>query len=106
MANELPPGVVTFGPDSTCDLDSCPIEWSIYRYRPSLPANIALLALYAVIGVVHAYFGFRWRSWGFAAGMIAGSLSEIIGYVGRIMLYYNPFSFEAFMIQIGKFLSN
>lgn len=100
--NQPPPGVITFGSDATCDLDSCPVEWSIYQYRPSLPANITLLALFGVIGVAHSYLGFRWRSWGFMGGILFGCLSEIIGYGGRIMLYYNPFSWEGFMIQISE----
>lgn len=102
MSN-LPPGVVAFGPDATCDLDSCPIEWSIYQYRPSLPANIVLLSIFGVVGIAHTYLGVRWKSWGFMAGMLLGCLSEMIGYVGRIMLYNDPFSFVGFMIQIGMF---
>lgn len=35
-------------------------------------------------------------------GMQLGCISEIIGYIGRIMLYNNPWSFIGFMIQIGK----
>lgn len=35
-------------------------------------------------------------------GMLLGCASEIIGYIGRIMLWNNPFSFDAFMIDIGK----
>ncbi|KAK7402905.1 Envelope glycoprotein [Neonectria punicea] len=89
-----------FGADSPCTLDLCPIEWSIYTYRPSLSANIALVALFGVLGVIHAYLGVRWKSWGFMGGMLAGCISECVGYVGRIMLYYDPFSFNAFMIQI------
>lgn len=99
----LPPGVVTFGSDVTCDLDSCPVEWSVYKYRPSLPANITLLALFGIIGFVHTYLAFRWRNWGFMVGMQLGCLAEIIGYVGRIMLYYDPFSWPGFMIQISEF---
>ena len=97
-----PPNLVTFGSDSPCTLDTCPIEWSMYEYRPSLAANATLLALFAVIGVVHAYLGFRWKSWGFMVGMILGSLSGIVGYAGRIMLWDNPWTFEGFMIQIGR----
>ena len=99
----LPPVVITFGSDATCDLDSCPVEWSIYQYRPSLPANIVLLVLFSLLGLVHSYLGFRWRSWGFMTGMLLGCLSEIIGYVGRILLYFNPFSWEGFMIQISQY---
>lgn len=102
MPRELPPGVIAFGPDKTCTLDTCPIEWSNLQYRPSLPANITFVAIFAVIGIAHTYLGWRWRSWGFMGGMVMGCLSEVIGYVGRIMMYNDPFSFAAFMIQIGK----
>ena len=102
MSRQLPPGLITFGPDATCDLDTCPVEWSIYTYRPSLPANAFFLAAYAVVGLVHIFLGVRWKSWGFMVGMLLGCISEIIGYVGRIILYNNPFSFNGFMIQISK----
>ncbi|CAF3469251.1 unnamed protein product [Fusarium graminearum] len=89
-----------FGSDSPCDLDTCPIDWSLYGYRPSLAANIAFVVLFSLIGIVHLYLGIRWKSWGFMTGMLLGCMSEVIGYVGRIMMWYNPFSFNAFMIQI------
>ncbi|KAM0273378.1 hypothetical protein ACHAPA_001531 [Fusarium lateritium] len=89
-----------FGSDSPCNLDNCPIDWSLYGYRPSLAANIVFVVLFSLIGFVHTYLGFRWKSWGFMTGMLLGCISEIVGYVGRIMMYYNPFSFNAFMIQI------
>ncbi|KAG5950602.1 hypothetical protein E4U53_004766 [Claviceps sorghi] len=94
------PGVVPFGPDGNCDLSTCPLAWSIYTYRPSLAANATFLALFVLLGMVHGYLGYRWRSWGFMVGMLLGCLSEVIGYAGRIMLYNNPFSFGGFMIQI------
>ncbi|KAF7549425.1 hypothetical protein G7Z17_g6390 [Cylindrodendrum hubeiense] len=89
-----------FGSDSPCDLDTCPIEWSIYTYRPSLAANVALAALFGALGLVHLFLGIRWKSWGFMGGMLAGCISEVVGYIGRVLLYNNPFSFNAFMIQI------
>lgn len=106
-ATMLPPSAQTdaFGPDSPCDLDNCPIEWSIYQYRPDLAANIAFLALFAAVGFIHIFLGIRWKSWGFMVGMILGCVSEVAGYAGRILLYYNPFSFNGFMIQIGKLQS-
>lgn len=36
--------------------------------------------------------------------MILGSTHEVAGYVGRIILYINPWSFVAFIIQISRFL--
>jgi hypothetical protein len=99
--SEIPEGVIIFGPDATCTIDTCPVEWSLYGFQPSLVANIVFPAVFAVIAVVHAYLGWKWRSWGFMTGMLLGCVAEIIGYVGRIMLHYNPFSFVGFMIQIG-----
>lgn len=94
------PNVVLFGPKSNCTLELCPITWSVYKYRPSLPANAIFLVLFALAMGVHIYLGVRWKSWWFMAFMIAGCLSEIIGYAGRIVMYNNPFSFSAFMVQI------
>ncbi|KAH7170218.1 RTA1 like protein-domain-containing protein [Dactylonectria macrodidyma] len=89
-----------FGADSPCNLNNCPIEWSIYTYRPSLAANVSLAALFGALGLIHLFLGVRWKSWGFMGGMLAGCISELVGYIGRVMLYNNPFSFNAFMIQI------
>ena len=97
-----PPDLVTFGPDANCTLETCDISWSVFGYRPSLVANIAFIVLFGGLGVVHAYLGFRWKSWGFMVGMLLGCVCELIGYCGRVMLWNNPFSFIAFMIQISK----
>ncbi|KAH8882615.1 parasitic phase-specific protein PSP-1 [Thozetella sp. PMI_491] len=96
----LPPGIIVFGPHSNCTLDICPVEASVYRYRPSLAANYTFFGLYALALVIHAYLGFRWKSWFFAGSMVAGCINAIVGYTGRILMYYNPFNFTAFMIQI------
>ncbi|KAH6847318.1 RTA1 like protein-domain-containing protein [Chaetomium sp. MPI-CAGE-AT-0009] len=95
-----PPNVVVFGPDANCTLEICPVEMSVYGYRPSLAANIVFIALYALSMAIHAYLGIRWKHWWYMGCMLVGGANAIIGYVGRVMLYYNPFSFTAFMIQI------
>ncbi|KAK4215380.1 sphingoid long-chain base transporter RSB1 [Rhypophila decipiens] len=96
----LPPNVVVFGPGSNCTVDICPLQFSVYGYRPSLAANISLIALYAVAAVIHIYLGFRWKQWWFMACMLLGAANAIIGYIGRVMMHYNPFNFAAFMLQI------
>ncbi|KAG5976135.1 hypothetical protein E4U55_007486 [Claviceps digitariae] len=100
MSEQIPPDIVPFGSDSNCSLSNCRVEWSIYGYQPSLAANATFLALFVLVGLVHGYLGYRWRSWGFMVGMLLGCVSEVVGYAGRIMLYNNPFSFVGFMIQI------
>jgi predicted ferric reductase len=97
----IPEGVIPFGSNTNCNLDVCPVEWSLYGYRPSREANYTFVALFTLLGLLHVILGVRWKSWGFMVGMILGSLCEVIGYVGRIMLWTNPFHYKAFMIQIS-----
>jgi hypothetical protein len=101
----LPDGrsVIPFGPRGNCTLELCDIEWSVYKYRPILGVNVMFLVLFAIAMAIHIGLGIRWKSWWFMAFMIMGSLVEMIGYVGRILLFYNPFSFPGFMIQIGGY---
>ncbi|KAF7552550.1 hypothetical protein G7Z17_g4242 [Cylindrodendrum hubeiense] len=97
---QLPGNVIIFGPDGNCTLDLCPIEWSVYKYQPNLAANIIFIVIYAIAMGVHVYLGFRWRAWWYMVFMMLGCIVEIIGYIGRILMHYNPFSFPGFMIQI------
>ena len=101
-AEPLPPDVIVFGPDGNCTLDLCPLSYSVYRYRPSLPANITFIALYALAAALHVFLGLRWRQFAFMWFMIAGCAVEVVGYVGRIIMYKNPFDFAGFMLQIGE----
>lgn len=95
-----PGDLITFGPHANCTLDLCPIEYSVYKYRPSVPANATFVALFGVSIFVHVILGIRWRQWNFMALMVLGSLVEIGGYAGRLILHNNPFSFGGFMDQI------
>lgn len=98
----VPPGVTVFGPGANCTLAICPVQMSVYGYRPSLPANITFLGLYLVTAAVHVGLGLRWRTWFFMACMVFGALNAVLGYAARIAMYYNPFNFAAFMIQISR----
>jgi hypothetical protein len=97
-----PPNVVVFGPRANCTLDICPVQYSVYGYRPSLAANVSFIALNALAALIHTYLGFRWKQWWFMGCMLVGAVNAIIGYVGRVMMYYNPFNFAAFMLQISE----
>ncbi len=101
----LPPYIIVFGPRANCTLDVCPVQASVYGYRPSLPANITFIALYGLVMVIHAYLGVRWKTWWFSGCVLIGAINAIIGYAGRVLMWYNPFNFSAFMIQISKALS-
>lgn len=100
----LPDGLVAFGPDANCTLELCPLEWSILRYQPSIPASGTFIALFSLALVIHAIQGIRARTWGFMGSMISGCVLEIVGYVGRLIIHDNPFDFQGFMMQISQYL--
>ncbi|KAI8628605.1 parasitic phase-specific protein PSP-1 [Xylariaceae sp. FL1651] len=92
--------IIPFGPDATCTLELCPIEYSIFQYRPSLAANTTFIVLYFILLLLHLGLGLRFKSWWFMGCMMAGCASNILGYGGRVLLWENPFSFAGFLIQI------
>ncbi|RMZ85086.1 hypothetical protein DV738_g102, partial [Chaetothyriales sp. CBS 135597] len=96
----IPPYAITFGPDSNCTLEICDVRYSVYGFVPSLAANTSFLILFILAGIAHTYLGWIWKTSLFAGFMLVGCLSAIVGYIGRLLLNANPFSFEGFMIQI------
>lgn len=69
--------------------DLCPVEATIYGYRPNLPANALLVGLFALAAILQLGLGIRGKTYFFAGVMVLGSIGEAIGYYGRIMLYQN-----------------
>ena len=98
----LPGNLVAFGPDANCTLDLCPLDYSVYGYRPSLPANIVFIALFGVAALLHVYLGLRWRQFWFTGCVITGCALEVVGYAGRVVMHKNTFDFGGFMTQIGE----
>ena len=93
---------VLSGADSNCTISVCPVEDSVYGYRPSIPASVTLIALYALCMVVQSIMGVRYKQWGYMTAMLLGCADEILGYVGRILMYQNPFKQPGFIMQIGQ----
>lgn len=56
-----------------CTLDLCPIEDSSYDYRPSLPMNATLLALFGLSCILNIGQGLRYKTWTFMASMVLGN---------------------------------
>ncbi|KAI0166611.1 parasitic phase-specific protein PSP-1 [Xylariaceae sp. FL1272] len=92
--------LISFGSDETCKLNTCPIEYSIFEYRPSLAANIVFLILYFLLLVLHVGIGVKTRSWAVSGCIWAGCIFNIVGYAGRIIMWQNPFSYPGFILQI------
>jgi hypothetical protein len=106
-----PNGYVGFGKLSNCTLSLCDIKYSVFEYRPSLAANSIFLALFMLAGLWHLIQGFHsWKSrrystqWFYCWAMVLGCITEIVGYIGRILLHSNPFEFDYFLVQIGMLM--
>jgi len=99
----------------TAVTQQCTIENSIYGYYPDLGANIFFAAIFGICCVVQLVLGTRTRSWVFMGVLAVGAFAEglgksshhtscvsnlSIGYIGRAMLHYNPYSNIGFEIQI------
>ena len=96
--------VYTFGGNGTqnCTLPICPVELSVYGYRSSLPLSALLIALYALCAFIQVGLAWKYKTWGYVTAMVLGCIDEIIGYVGRILLWNNPWNHSGFIIQIGE----
>lgn len=78
---------------ANCTLATCPIDDSYYAYRPSLAANAVFLALFSFALVCFIFeAALSKRFVGFTIAMVSGCIIEVIGYVGRIISYNNPFN--------------
>lgn len=73
---------------STCESlsASCPVEATIYGYRPDLGGNAFFLSAFALCTIGQLYLGVRYRTWTWLVAVFTGSLVETIGYAGRVMM--------------------
>ncbi|KEF56751.1 uncharacterized protein A1O9_06941 [Exophiala aquamarina CBS 119918] len=85
---------------TNCTISACPIETTVYGYRPSIAASSVLIALYTVCLLVQFVYGWRYKAWWFAVSMILGCICEVLGYAGRIMMWQNPWGRPGFIMQI------
>ena len=78
---------------AACTLETCPIQNSYYNYRPSLGTNAAFLALFSLsLSSFILQAALSRRFVGFTIAMVSGCSLEVLGYIGRIMSWHNPFN--------------
>ena len=81
-----------------CTLALCPLDYAFIRYDPSLAGNIFYAAFFGVLLIAQAALGIRYKTWSFMFGMCAGLVLEVVGYAGRILMHYDPFSDNNFLM--------
>ncbi|KAF2999308.1 hypothetical protein E8E13_004780 [Curvularia kusanoi] len=86
-----------------CTVGTCPPSWQVIEYRPSVAGNSIYLTFFTLLLLAQLALGWRYRShgvWKYTAIMSVGVLGEMVGYVGRILLYQNPFLMNNFFVNL------
>ncbi|MCJ1247808.1 hypothetical protein MMC30_005023 [Trapelia coarctata] len=87
-------------PDDLCTLATCTLAQAHFDYIPTLPGNALYTAIFSLAILLQLGLGIRYRTWGFLGGMFGGLVLEIIGYISRIQLHFNPFDKNPFLIYL------
>ena len=83
-----------------CTLSTCPIDYSSIDYVPSLAGNAFYLGLFSLCLLVQSILGIYYRTWPFLIAWIFGLALEIAGYVSRIQMHNNIFTFNPFLMYV------
>ncbi|KAK3389366.1 putative RTA1 domain protein [Podospora didyma] len=87
-------------PYSECNLQLCPIEAAQIPYAPNLAGNVLYLTIFSVALLVNIVLGIWCRTWGYLVSMSFGCILEILGYVGRVQMHFNPFPEDPFLLYL------
>ncbi|EEQ31302.1 hypothetical protein McanMca71_004583 [Microsporum canis] len=79
---------------------ACPVEATTYGYYPQLGPNAFLTAFFALLALIQLGLGVFTRTWSFLIAVFMACALESVGYGGRLLMNKNPWSKDAFQIQI------
>ena len=74
-----------------CNLSTCDFTLAAFDYRASLAGNTLYTVIFGIYLFLNIFLGIRYKTWGYMVAMVTGLAGEIIGYIGRILLWQNPF---------------
>ncbi|TFB00553.1 Sphingoid long-chain base transporter RSB1 [Trichoderma ghanense] len=78
----------------------CPVEATVLGYYPNLGSGIFFAIVFGILTVASLVLGVWKKTYTYAIGLSIGLLLEMLGYIGRIQLHYNPWNEGAFELQI------
>ncbi|PVI02749.1 RTA1-domain-containing protein [Periconia macrospinosa] len=82
------------------EADKCPLEYAKLQYRPSVVGNVIYMICFFILLGGQAFFGIRTKTYKYCAVVCLGIIGEIVGYIGRLMLYNNPYSMDSFLTNL------
>ena len=83
-----------------CTLETCCLIQGLIHYQPSIPGNVVYLSIFGILIALQLLQGIYYRTWGFLIALFCGTLLEILGYVGRILMHSNPFVMDRFLLYL------
>jgi hypothetical protein len=92
---QLPNADGTYPP---CDFTACTLEETWLGYVPNLGGNAFFIGLFGLAVLVQLGLGIRYKTWGFLVGMFGGLTLEVLGYIGRVKLHFEPFTRDWFLL--------
>ncbi|EME44105.1 hypothetical protein DOTSEDRAFT_151785, partial [Dothistroma septosporum NZE10] len=87
-------------PNQGCTVSTCDPSKSVYGYRPNLAATVFFLVLFTTSGLMYTWQGVLTKTKFFTTAMVLGCLSELLGYVAKLLLYHDPFSDSGFKMSV------
>ncbi|KUJ11413.1 RTA1 like protein [Mollisia scopiformis] len=89
---------VGYIPGFVCTLATCSVsKWGFIHYQPSLPGNILFLIILSALAVGQLVLGIKFKSRIVCVMMLLGLACEILGYISRILMHYDPFDRAYFL---------
>lgn len=86
--------------DCTAVSPECPVAATTYGYYPSFGGNVFFTVFFGVLGLFQIGLGFYFRTWTFMVALCIGTIMEMAGYIGRVLMSDNPWNQGAFKLQI------
>jgi hypothetical protein len=79
-------------------ITTCPLSYATIDYLPSLGGNAFYLAVFDLIFFIQGFQLWRDRTWSFSCSMMSGLVLEVVGYVGRVQMHFDPFGPNPFLM--------
>ncbi|KAI9800820.1 MAG: hypothetical protein M1825_003603 [Sarcosagium campestre] len=86
--------------ETNCTISTCSLKTANVHYLPTLEGNALYLTIFAILLPLQIFLTFRHRTWGYGAGMVAGLILEVCGYIGRILMHHSPWARDPFLLYI------
>ena len=85
-------------PGFVCQIGTCSVkQWGFVHYQPSIAGNALFLAIFVVLAGCQLYLAIRYKTGAMAVTMLLGLVTEILGYIARILLHTDPFDRNYFL---------